>query len=329
MYNSDPDSLNFLDGVRNSKGPDDLKDFFNQLSRQNPDKADIFINDKKLQFPTLFILKDEIRRTDLFRNLNQRNKIALLIIKKILSDKNQNTPQENLSFRHIHLIHSVLRWILSSGASSDGMNDEYARVLDITSAILTQIYRDSTLLPIMADIIFERHKKGLLIHDLIWAFFQSANPESLMIIGQKLLSDHKKDVELASKLLNFIPELEESTGRAKKYTIFSNWMKENSAFLKYTGESFHQTFKPRPYRVVLEGKYLCRNICCDTGKAICCPTPEEYSLLDEFRKLDENVKILLSNFSLKIHSRNIYLWGMWIRSPLEDQIKTARIGGVQ
>ncbi|WP_446898467.1 hypothetical protein ACSVC9_00635 [Clostridium sp. LBM24168] len=329
MYNSDPSSLSFLDNVRNSKGPDDLRDFFTQLSRQNPDKADTFINDKKLQFSTLFILKDEIEKVDLLRNLNQRNKAALLIVKKILLDKGKNTLKESLSFSHIHVIHSALKWILKSGFSSDGMNDEYDRVLDITCAILTKIYKDNTLLPIMADMIFERYRKGFLIHDLTWAFFQSASPESLIIIGERLLSQEKKDVEIACKLLNFIPGMNDDTSSAKKYTNFLNWMKENSAFLKYTGESFQQTPNPTPYRVVLEGKYLCKNICCDTGKAFCSPSNEEHKLLEEFKKLDGSTKVLLSNFSLKIHNRNIYLWDLWRHSSLEDQIKIARMGGVQ
>lgn len=329
MYNSDPSSTSFLDNLRCSKGPDDLKDFFRQLSRQDPDKAHVFINDKKLQFSTLFILKDEIQQVNLLRNLNQRNKTALMVVKKILSGNEQNTVQENLSFKHIHMIHSTLKWILESGFSSDGMNDEYDRILDVTCAILTKIYKDNTILPVMANMIFERYKKGFLIHDLIWAFFQSASPESLVIIGEKLLSPDKEDVEIACKLLNFIPELEKSTGRAKKYTSFLNWMKENSPFLKYTGESFQQTWNPRPYRVVLEGKYLCRNICCDTGKAFCRPSEVECKLLEEFKKLDTGTKVLLSNFSLKIHNRNIYLWNLWRSSSLEDQIKIARIGGVQ
>lgn len=329
MYNSNFNSSSFLDNIRSDKGSTDLKDFFTELSKKDLRGAADFINDKNLQFSTLFILKDEIEKINLFYNLTLRNKTALLIIKEILTDKKHNLAEEHLSFDYVQIIHSTLKWILESGSSSDGMNDEYDRVLDIVCAVLTKMYKDKTLLPIMADMIFKRYKKGSLIHDLVWAFFQAADPQSLIIIGEKLLSSSAEDVKIACRLLNFIPEVNKNISKEKKYTNFLNWMKENSPFLKYTGESFQQTTNPKPYKIVLEGKYLCKNICCDNGKALCCPSENEYRLLDDFKKLDHSTKLILANFSLRVHHKNIYLWNIWRRYSLDDQIKIARIGGVQ
>ncbi|AND83546.1 hypothetical protein GTH52_10600 [Clostridium tyrobutyricum] len=329
MDNSDFNCSNFLDNIRSDKGIEDLKNFFTELCNKDVKTALKFINDEKLNFSTLFILRDEIKKFSLVNKLTIKNKTALLIIKEILSDNKHNLEQEHLSFDYIQIIHSTLNWILKSGYKSDGLNDEYDRVLDITCGILTKLYKDKALLPIMADLIFERYKKGTLIHDLVWAFFQAADPQSLLIIGEKLLSTAAEDVKMACRLLNFIPAVNNGISKEKKYTNFLNWMKENSPFLKYTGESFQQTTNPTPYKIVLEGKYLCKRICCDTGKALRSPSEKENSLLNDFKKLDHDTKVLLSNFSLRIHHKNIYLWNIWHRYSLNEQIKIARIGGVQ
>lgn len=329
MQDSNADSISFLDKVRSDKGIDDLKDFFDQLTKKDMREATNFINDKNLQFPTLFVLKDDIEKNNLVNSITEKNKIALLIVKEILTDKKDNLASEHLSFDYVQMIHIVLKWILETGFKSDGMNDDYDRVLDIASILLTKMYKDKTMLNVIADMIFERYKKGLLVHDLVWAFFQVGDPQTLMILGERLLSSVEVDVKIATRLLNFIPEIGNNISKERKYTTFLNWMKENSAFLEYTGESFQQTTNPRPYKVVLEGKYLCKNICCETGKALSIPSREENQLLNEFRKLDHDTKILLSNFSLRIHHKNIYLWDVWLHYSLEDQIKIAKIGGVQ
>lgn len=329
MYNLDPNTLSFLDKVRIDKGIDDLKNFFFQLCKNNFKTAVNFINDKHLHFNILFILREILQQNNLFNNLAPRNKTALLIVKEILTDKKYDLVSEQISFDYVHALHSVLKWILKSGFHDDGISDEYDEVLDITSILLTKTYKDTTLLPIMANMIFKRYKKGFFVHDLIWGFFQSANPQSLNIIGEQLLSSDIENVKIASKLLNFIPEINKAIGKERKYTIFSNWMKENSTFLKYTGESFQQTTNPKPYKIVLEGKYLCKNICPHTGEALYPPSKKEYDLLSEFKNLDYNTKVLLANFSSGIHHKNIYLWNIWRKYPLEKQIKIAKVGVLQ
>ncbi|BAH05527.1 hypothetical protein [Clostridium kluyveri] len=329
MYSLDPNTLSFLDKIRIDKGIDDLKNFFLQLSKKNLKKALDFINDKHLGFNILFILEEILQQNNLFNSLTEKNKVALLIVKEILTDKKYDLASEQVSFDYIQIIHSVLKWILETGFHDDGINDEYDQVLDITSILLTKVYRDTTLLPIMADMIFKRYQKGFFIHDLVWGFFECANPKSLNIIGERLLSSNVEDVKIASKLLNFIPGIDKVTTKERKYTIFLNWMKENSAFLKYTGESFHQTTNPKPYKIVLEGKYLCKSISPNTGKTLCSPSKKESNLLDQFKKLDSNTKVLLANFSFRIHYKNIYLWHIWREYSLEKQIKIARIGVLQ
>jgi hypothetical protein len=319
----------FLDNVRRDRGISELKNFFKQLYRKSSKTSLNFINNEQLQFPTLFILKNEILKSKLFDKLNERNKAALSITNEILMGKHDSPIKKQSHFDYVHLIHSTLKWMLESGLESDGINDEYDRVMDIASAILVRTYKDKTILPLMADTIFKRCKNKRLVHDMVWAFSQAADPQSLMIIGEKLLSSDKEDVEIASKLLNFIPDLSDKSNGNEKYNAFLLWMEENSHFLKFTGESFQQCSNPNPYKVVCEGKYLCKDICCDTGHALIPPSEKEYKLLEEFKMLDEATKILLSNFSFRLHHKNIYLWSIWINCNLEDQIKIAKVGGVQ
>lgn len=329
MYNLEPNALSFLDKIRIDRGIEELKIFFLQLSKKNFKKALNFINDKHLGFNILFILKEILQQNNLFNNLTEKNKAALLIVKEILTDKKYDLASEQISFDYIEIIHSVLKWILETGFHDDGISDEYDEVLDITSILLTKVYKDTTLLPIMADMIFNRYKKGFFIHDLVWGFFECAHPKSLNIIGERLLSSDVEEVSISSKLLSFIPKMDNTPGKENKYTLFLNWMKENGTFLEYTGESFHQTTNPKPYRIVLEGKYLCKSISPDTGKALCSPSEKEFDLLNQFKKLNYNTKILLANFSFKIHCKNIYLWNIWRGYSLEKQIKIARIGVFQ
>lgn len=331
MYDTSLNTGSFLDKVRIDNGMGDLKDFFQQLTKKDLKEAANFVNDKDLKFATLFILREDIEKNNMVDSLIQRNKTALAIIKEILTDQKSNLAPEHVSFDYIQVIHSTLKWMLETGFRDDGMNDEYDQVLDIIAILLTKMYGDKTVLPIIADMIFKRNKKGYLIHDLVWSFFQARDPQSLMIIGERLLSSDVEDFKMACRLLDFVPNIniDENNTKEKKHLIFSQWMKENGPFLKFTGESFQQTPNPRPYRVVLEGKYLCKNICSDTGKASSSPSQDEYEILNEFRKLDKDTKILLSNFSLKIHRNNIELWDVWRHYSLEDQIKIARIGGIQ
>lgn len=55
-----------LDETRLNKGIDKLKATFLDLINNNPEKAVKLINDKNLQFPSLFILQPQIKETDLF-----------------------------------------------------------------------------------------------------------------------------------------------------------------------------------------------------------------------------------------------------------------------
>ncbi|KEJ02502.1 hypothetical protein N496_11200 [Clostridium botulinum A2B3 87] len=331
MYICDLNTINFLDKRMDDSGVDNIRSFFYQLAKENEKEALNLINDENLHFTSLFVLRPEIEELNLFQKLNARNRIALGITNEILSSKRNISDVEYLSFDYIQAVHSVLKWMLETGCINDGLDDQYDEILDITAIFLIKIYRDKTVLPIIAEMIFRRYKQGLLIHDLAWAFFESRDPISLSIISERLQSKELKDVELAQELLSFVPGIgiRENIDIKKQYLSFLDWFGKNNLFLHFTGESFQQVKNPVIYRVVLEAKYLCEPVSIDTGEILRILSGKECKLIDQFKRLDENTQELLSEFSVMLHHNNICKWQYWLECPIGEQIKFARIGGIQ
>lgn len=331
MYIYDLNTINILDKRMDDSGVDSIRSFFYQLTKVNEKEAINLINDENLHFASLFVLKPEIEELKLFQKLNIRNRIALRITSEILLSKKNISAVEDLSFDYIQAVYSVLKWMLETGCINDGLNDQYDEILDITAIFLTKVYRDKTVLPIIAEMIFRRYKQGLLIHDLAWAFFESRDPISLSIISERLQSKELKDIELAQKLLSFVPGIgiRDNIDIKEQYLSFLDWFGKNNLFLCFTGESFQQISNPVIYRVVLKAKYLCEPVSIDTGKILRILSEERCKLIDEFKRLDKNTQILLSEFSVMLHHNNICKWQEWLECPIEEQIKFARIGGIQ
>ena len=194
------------------------------------------------------------------------------------------------------------------------------------STLLRNSRKDKTTLAIIVDKIFLKNREGLFTHDLIWAFFQAKKPYSLMLIANYLGSEDACDVKLARELLNFVPHIDMTRGKdsKKQYIAFRYFLEENYPFLLFTGESFQRTSRPVRYIIDLEAKYLCRQLFLDTGKPLKAYTENENKLLGYFNKLDEDNKILLSKFSLRIHYENIYLWKSWINNSITEQLNIAK-----
>ncbi|HDK7138863.1 TPA: hypothetical protein PTV74_001450 [Clostridium botulinum] len=331
MYICDLNTINFLDKRMDDSGVDNIRSFFYQLAKENEKEALNLINDENLHFTSLFVLRPEIEELNLFQKLNARNRIALGITNEILSSKRNISDVEYLSFDYIQAVHSVLKWMIETGCINDGLDDQYDEILDITAIFLTKIYRDKTVLPIIAEMIFRRYKQGLLIHDLAWAFFESRDPISLSIISERLQSKELKYVELAQELLSFVPRIgiRSNIDIKKQHLSFLDWFGKNNLFLHFTGESFQQVKNPVIYRVVLEAKYLCEPVSINTGEILRILSGKECKMIDEFKRLDENAQELLSEFSVMLHHNNICKWQYWLECPIGEQIKFARIGGIQ
>ncbi len=309
---------NALTKILNDNGINSLKYHFDKLYKTNKLKALNLINNEDIDFTTLYILKPKIEHSKLYKHLNKRNRLTLKLINRLITKKRVKANQ------------SILKWLLDTGANHDGIDDKYDEILDKTALLLIRVYKDETSLPIIANMIFKRNRKGLFIYDLIWAFFECRNPDSLTLISNYLKSNNSQDVLLAKKLLSFIPNIDMYSYNNNSLYIYANkWLKENSNYLYYTGESFHQTNNPIPYILVYEAKYLYKPISSSTGKALHKLTSKEKDLLEKFSNLDEYNKLLLSQFSYQLYNQNIHLWKIWINSPVKNQIIKAKsvIGG--
>ncbi|MBU3189736.1 hypothetical protein K9O30_10890 [Clostridium bowmanii] len=235
-----------------------------------------------------------------------------------------NFSNEYLSSEYKEIGYPVLRGMFARGLSENGQSNDKDEILDSIATLLIKGHNDKTILPIIVDMIFFRNRKGLYNHDLIWTFFQARDPHSLMLIANYLCSDNVNDVKLACKLLDFVPSIDMNRrGSENQYVAFLNWISENYPFLYFTGESFQRTSKPIPYIVELDAKYLCRRVSLYTGKPLMPYTVKEKKLLGYFNNLDEDNKMLLSTFSLRIYYENIYLWISWINNSIPKQIRIA------
>lgn len=222
----------------------------------------------------------------------------------------------------------VLKGMFRRCITQQNLSNEHDEILDLTATLLIKTHNDNSILPNIVDTIFFRNRKGIFTHNLIWAFFEARNPFSLMLIASYLGSEDVNDVKLACKLLNFVPSIDMMTiqrDRKNQYLDFFYWLRENYPFLYFTGESFQRTSNPIPYIVVLDAKYLCKGISLYTGKPFIPLTEKETNIIGSFNNLDEYNKQLLSRFSLKIHSENIYLWKAWINSSISEQILIAKV----
>lgn len=324
----DLNDVNILDKIRCADGIDRLKAFFKSTLKNGRDKAVSLLNDEKLQFSTLFALRREIEESGLHKHLNPRNKSALQITAKILARKPSNIrslPQDSRQATH-----SALKWILKTGCINDGMDKSHDEVIDIAALHIIKSYKDKTVLPVIVNLLFDRHCKGAFTYDLIWTCFESGDPHVLYLIAHRLLSPRQKDYELAARLLKFIPCMDRSSSRDRlqQYSCCIRWLNENYPFLYYTGESLHQSCSPIPFAVSLEAKYLCKAVIADSGKLAVPLSEDEHRLLGTFNSLDNYTKTLLSNCSSLLYRRNYYWWHKWLHSPIQEQIAYAvKMGG--
>lgn len=142
----------------------------------------------------------------------------------------------------------VLEWMVRTGWDAEMGRAGYELLLERCTALLLKSFRDCSVLSAVADIIFERNRYGKLIHNLVWAFFEARDPDSLYLIVQRLNSADDRDRALAKKLLAFIPGLEEASGTSA-FVRAMHWLSENRPFLYYTGETMQMCTRPFFYTV--------------------------------------------------------------------------------
>lgn len=321
--------VSLLDNIRISNGPDGLRGYFHELYHTDREKLLELLNDRDLQFCSLYILKQDILTDSLQEQLKPLYKRAVEIIEEV----SVKTPARRAAHQamtmaaiekrmrlDIQSVSPVLEWIVGTGWDNELRLPAYELLMERCTALLLKSFRAGTVMPAIVRQIFNRNRQGKLIHNLVWAFFEAREPDSLYLLAQQLGSTDSRDTELAKKLLCFIPGLEKVTGAAAYYKAMQ-WLSENKPYLYYSGESMQMCSRPQYYNVSHEARYLCRPVSADSGKPLSPLQDYEVTLLDGLRKLPQAEQQLLADFSRMLHGRDIYQWNSWIKLPLEGQVE--------
>lgn len=325
MISEPPGMPAHADRIRLDRGTEGLKAEFRSLAENDPEEAVRMMNDPTLRFSSLYLLQSEVRGGKLHERLSVRNKGALEMIRQVEKRNSEDRLVRN-SCRKKRPSQPVLRWMLLTGSPDDGLDNRYDEVLEMTAIFLTREYRDYTVLPPVVDLLFERHRKGHFTYHLIWALFESRQPECLFLTANRLLSKNPADVGLARKLLEFVPCIgkEPQANPVLQHAQFIQWYEENCPYLYYTGESLQMTGKPEPFAVSLQAKYLCKPVNAENGKMLEPLTSEERKQLKQFGQLDTHTRICLAAYSAALYRHNTPWWSQWMTTSAEDQIMAAR-----
>lgn len=321
-------NINKLDIIRRYQGINYLRNFFVKALKIQKKQTIYLINDSNLSFTSLFVLKQEISKYKLFMALNERNKIALYICEIICEEKFSSGEFSNIDLKSENARKAML-WVFNTGSPDDGLSDEFEQILDSVASVLIKEHNEKSIIPMLTEMIFNRNRNDKYIHDLVWACLQSKDINILKNFAEHLRSPIVKDVELARSLLNLPQEipLKTATEKEKQYTSFMTWLKDNSPYINFTGESFNLTSNPVPCIVDLESKYLCNGGCIQVISQIDSTSDAHTNTKSEFSKLPESHKAILSKYSQNLHEEDPIYWKEWIHYPIDKQIKSIQYGG--
>lgn len=320
---------NYLNQILQSRGAETLKKNYHTMTKRNRQQAILFTNDENLIFPALFVLIPEINVWNLYEDLNERNKIALKLCAKKTNDFSLAIRLDHILPKNVQEMHAALFWMVKTGMNWDGPSfgyDSYDAVIDTAAAILIKTYDDHTILPDVLKLIFQRNRKDLLVHDLVWAFSQTSDPQAYLLIAKYLLSENRKDMNLACTLLHIKEpnNMHNQAVRRNLYNQYVAWFDENKPYLYFTGDHMQQTSKPNPLNVDIEAKYLGKRIFPKNREPAKPYTAHEISMLKSFRSIPPADQEVLSSYSNKIYTKNKSLWNEWIRKTAAEQVMAAR-----
>ncbi|WRS27358.1 hypothetical protein U6B65_13670 [Oscillospiraceae bacterium MB08-C2-2] len=315
--------FSYLDEIRIKQGPDQCRNTLTSILQKDTRRAVALLNDRRLTFPCLYILSEPILRRGIQRNLSIRPSTALRILGRIRESKAAGTHYLTSKGNSVY---PVLKWILETGSAEDIPEDHYAHMLDVTSSVLLNVYKDTAILPLVVELTFKRNRQDSYIHDLVWVLFRFHDPNILKLIAGYLQSSNQRDIKLAAELLNLDEvELSTTTGEAM-YQKYLRWLEENQPYLYFTEETLQYTSKPVFCTVDLERKYLQKAASAHKKQPISSLEEDEAVCIEGFKQLSAQEQKILSGYSHNIHSKSVPTWKEWLHTPVKEQIKAAKAG---
>lgn len=325
MDSGHQNDYSYLDRIRINEGADKCRAALKETFREDTRRAIALLNDNRLMFPSLYILREQIEGLRIQGYLSPRHLNALRIANQISGAKSSggnylSSKQDSIYF--------ALKWILETGSVREIAEDDYERILDVAASVLINTYGDRDILPLVADLIFKRNRNGRYIHDLVWALFQVHDPRVLKLIAERVRSSDVKDANLAAELLNMdatgIPAGEGD--REGRYAGYLHWLEENEPYLYFTRESFQYANQPAFCAVDMERKYLQEGTPSYDKQPVSPSDGDANESLAVFKQLSFEEQKVLSEYSQKIHGKSPPAWRQWLRAPVGEQIKAAKAG---
>lgn len=219
-----------LDRLRLANGNEGFEGIFRDLCGKDRAQAARLLNDDKLRFPSLFVLRGDIDEFGLAGALSGSRRTACELARALSS------PAPGVPWKSSPEHAPALRWMLRTGAREEGLGKQYDAVMDRAAALLCREHGDRRCLPAVADMAFARRRSGSYAGDAEWALFESGDPACLRLVSARLASRDATDREQARRLLNFIPPAAENADEpALQRRRVSRWISRNRSNLKYTG----------------------------------------------------------------------------------------------
>lgn len=279
------------------------------------------LNDESLHYPVLYMLRNRLMEKDHSCHLCDRNRLALQYLHAwMANDATAVLPEINIDFptEQALLAKTVLIWMVETGGKAT-IDGNYMETMDICCATLLTIYRETKLLPRIADMIFQRYALGLPYYTLAWAFFEAKEPYSLFYLANGLRSRRKTDRRCAAKLLSFVPKISEDDSNS--FSHFCSWFEKEGPFLWYKGESFDTIHRPRPYVVALAEKYLGYFVCPENGRPLFPVTRKDKAKIREFLRWTPEQQAALAERSAVIRRKNRQQWLEWMKKESKTQLE--------
>lgn len=315
--------------LRLGDDPDAFRRWFRELAERDARQAMRALSDRYLRFPTLFLLLDEIPPL-LDTGGFDHPFLAAVRLCELQKAGNTDELTAYLKLQDAEVIKQIAKWMLETGYSwnaPDKIVEEYDATLDLAVALLICEYKDLTVLPIIAELIFMRANGGRHLHNLVWYYFQSFHPDAIRLIAERLISSNPSERAFTQKLLKLSDDNNAQVSQAsdpyRQYEDFLRWLEENSSAVYFSGQSLQMTSEPEPLKVDLESKYLCKTISPRDRSWTEPLSEQDHICLKHFRQLSDKEREMLATFSSSLHRNNLPVWQQWIALQPSVQVHTA------